>query len=158
MIEKSQRRIRLCTVLLVLNIAFIWGNSALPASVSSSLSEWICGLLGCMQQGDGTQIQGHGLLRKLAHFCEFCLLGVLLLWLHGMLRKAWFSASAVTVVCAAAVAGIDEVIQILSPGRYPSILDVALDTAGAVFGVLLFTGYTFLKKRKNIPINGGQQQ
>ena len=149
MIEKSQRRIRLCAALLVLNIAFIWGNSALPASVSGALSGWIRDLLSYLLPGEGQETQGDGLLRKLAHFCEFCALGALLLWLYGMLRRTWSSAVAVSVVCAAAVAGIDEIIQIFSPGRYPSILDVALDTAGAVFGVLLFTGYTFLKKRKN---------
>ena len=148
MIEKSHRRIRLCTALLVLNIAFIWGNSVLPASVSSALSGWVKELLQYLLPGNGSQIQGDGILRKLAHFCEFCVLGVMLLWLHGMLRRTWISAIAGSLVCAVAVAGIDEAIQIHSPGRYASILDVALDTAGAVFGVLLCTGYIFLKKQR----------
>lgn len=148
MIEKSYKRIRLCAVLLVLNVAFIWGNSMLPASASATLSSWLKSLLDYLLPGDAPQSQGDGFLRKLAHFFEFCTLGILLLCLHGMLQKTWYSAVAISVVCAAAVAGIDETIQIFSPGRGPSILDVALDTAGAVCGVLLCTGCTLLKKQK----------
>lgn len=161
MIGKSQARMRLCVALLIVNLAFIWGNSLLPASASDALSRWVRDVLGAVfpgssQGGD----RGHGFLRKLAHFCEFCSLGGLLAWLYGMQRKTWRRAAVSSIGCAAAAACLDETIQIVSPGRYPSILDVGLDTAGAAVGItVLWTGYMIYKKRKmNDTTNGGKQQ
>ena len=47
------------------------------------------------------------------------------------------------------MACIDECIQIFSPGRNPSLVDVGIDTAGAAVGVvLLLAVYSTRKGRK----------
>ena len=143
---RSQNRMRLCTALIVLNLVFIWGNSLLPASISASISQWAKELLSqFFPPAPSGGEAGHWLLRKLAHFCEFCLLGTGLAWMAGMLRKH----PRFPLLWAAGVACIDETIQRFVPGRGPSIRDVAIDTAGAALGIaLLLCGHTLLKNQK----------
>ena len=145
MITPTKGRIRLCVTLLVLNLLFIWGNSMLPASVSSAFSEWVKDLLSTIFPGAVSEEQGHGLLRKIAHFSEFCALGLLLRWLWGMLVSR--RAAMLSVACGLLAACIDESIQFFSPGRNPSLTDVGIDTFGVLLGiVLLLFGHTIYKK------------
>lgn len=158
MIRRTKPRMRVCIILLVLNIAFIWGNSMLPASVSGALSAWLKDLLSAIFPGGGGQQQGDGLLRKIAHFCEFMALGVLFGCLYGMLREKILGTVTLSLACGFIVACVDETIQIFSPGRGPSFLDVGLDTCGAAVGIgLLWAGYTIYKKQK-LKLFGGKQQ
>ncbi len=143
--EKTNRKIRICSALLALNILFIWGNSLLPGSVSGAISGWVRNVLAFLLpfEPDGPDT-GHGLLRKLAHFTEFACLGALLAWLFAMLKKPWPLA----LLCGFLVAGADETIQRFVPDRGPSFKDVLIDTAGALVGIgLLLAGYAISKKR-----------
>lgn len=142
---RTDRRVRLCAVLLALNILFIWGNSLLPGSVSGAISQFVRDLLAfLLGSSSGDPNAGHGLLRKLAHFTEFACLGALLAWLLGMLCKPLPFA----LLFGFLVASIDETIQYFVPNRGPAFKDVLIDTAGALVGIsLLFLGYTIRKKQ-----------
>ena len=145
MIRRSNGRMALCVAALVLNVIFIWGNSALPASVSGALSRWLRQLLGFISQGSAGV--GEGSLRKLMHFAEFCLLGVMLSWLCGMLMARPLPVAGASIVSGIFTACVDETIQSFSPGRNPSLMDVGIDTAGAAVGIgLLFLGYIISNK------------
>ena len=50
---RTDKRLRLCYCLLVLNLAFIWGNSLLPGEVSDAFSDWVKELLASLFPGDG---------------------------------------------------------------------------------------------------------
>ena len=77
-------QLRVCTVLLAMNLAFIWGNSLLPGEISGAISGWLRDFLAALFHfGSDEPSAGHGLLRKLAHFTEFCCLGMLLSWLFS---------------------------------------------------------------------------
>ena len=162
--KRTKRRMTVCTVLLICNLVFIWGNSLLPAEVSGQISSTLKALLdGDAITGVRTAavsaaatdalarkdahtlcILGDGLLRKCAHFAEFGALGLLLGWLFGMLGKKQLPAFALGV----AAACIDETIQIFVPGRSPGIRDVCIDSCGAAAGMLLlFLGHAYWKKR-----------
>lgn len=146
---RTDRRLRLCSVLLILNLAFIWGNSLLPGEISGAFSDWVKELIAALFPGDGTVRESGGLLRKIAHFTEFACLGMSLSWLFGMLgkKKYW------PLVCGMAVAGIDETIQMFVPGRGPSVKDVLIDSCGVAAGMfLLYLGHSYLKKRSAKPI------
>lgn len=145
--RKTTSRMRLCTVLLVLNLIFIWGNSLLPGSVSGALSGWLKNVLDMLFPGTPDDPgAGHGLLRKMAHFTEFACLGSLLVWLLSMLRRP----AALAALGGFLTACIDEGIQMFVPDRGPGILDVLLDTAGALVGMsLVLLGYTVYRYRKN---------
>ena len=39
--KRTKRRMTVCTVLLICNLVFIWGNSLLPAEVSGQISMYV---------------------------------------------------------------------------------------------------------------------
>lgn len=143
---RTDRRMRLCTALLICNLAFIWGNSLLPGEVSGAFSDWVKSILESLLPGDGTSTPGGGLLRKAAHFTEFTLLGMCLSWLFGMLqrKKTW------PLLCGVAAACVDETIQRFVPDRGPSIRDVGIDSCGVLMGIfLLHLGYAYIVKKRS---------
>ena len=141
---RTDKRIRICTALLVCNLIFIWGNSLLPGDLSGALSDWVKAILESLfAQGPDAGTSG-GLLRKLAHFTEFTALGMLLCWRFGMLGKGWKPA----LILGIAAACMDETIQMFVPDRGPGIRDVCIDAMGVATGIaLLLLGHTYLKKR-----------
>ena len=146
----TDRRLRLCKVLLAAVLIFIWGNSALPAEVSQAFSDWVKSLLSFGSSGGG---QGSGLLRKIAHFTEFAALGLLLTWLLGMLKKRKIAP----FLWGVAAACIDETIQMFVPGRAPRMTDVLIDSCGVATGLgLLYLGHAILKKRSTNHHFGGK--
>lgn len=80
----------------------------------------------------------HYAIRKLAHFSEYGVLG-LLLWrlvnfkLAPTAYRSWNFA--ITLLFAALYASSDEFHQSFVPGRHPSVYDVLLDTCGAGFAL-----------------------
>lgn len=144
--KKTKKRLSLCTALLIAILAFIWGNSALPGETSGALSGWVGQFLSKFLPFLTTE-NGLHILRKLAHFSEFAALGMVLCWLFCMVieRTAW--QLLLPLLCGAAAAGIDETIQIFSPGRYCSIVDVGIDTSGVLTGIILLVlGYALYKR------------
>ena len=139
-----KKRTRLCVVLILLNLCFIWGNSMLPGEVSGALSDWLRNLLG-MDRGDPEQ--GTGLLRKLAHFSEFASLGFLLCWLAYLKGERGFHIFALALLGGLLTACIDESIQMLTPERGPGLVDVWIDTSGAALAALF--GVYYFDSRRN---------
>ena len=73
----------------------------------------------------------HGLIRKAAHFTNYCILFWILIQ-GPMAGRPYFAL--MLCVC---YAFFDEGHQILVPGRTPSLYDVALDSSGALFSRFL---------------------
>lgn len=145
---RTKNRVALCIGLLVFNIVFIWGNSLLPAEISSKISGFVRDLLQSVVGGSGeeTLIQGDGWLRKLAHFSEFTCLGALWCWLVGMYsgRNLWKP-----LVLGLGVACVDECIQIFVPGRGPRVTDVGIDFLGVCLGAyILYRVSAWLQERR----------
>lgn len=134
--QRTKARVILCSVFLVAILSFIWGNSAMPGESSGALSDWVGALLGKIAPFLTTEAGLH-FLRKAAHFSEFAALGMTLGWMFGMVsqRKIW--KCTMPVLCGAAAACIDETIQIFSPDRYSSIVDVLIDCSGVLTGCLV---------------------
>lgn len=77
----------------------------------------------------------NGIVRKMAHFTEYGIIGVLeygiaLCWSRD-LKKA---ALLITAIVAASAA-LDELHQLFVPGRYSSPKDVLIDTLGGITGI-----------------------
>ena len=144
---RTEKRLRLCAALIVVNLCFIWGNSLLPGEISGAISDvvknllrWCLSFLGLPPGGGG----GGGLLRKVAHFTEFACLGGLFTWLFSMLRRpAWLALG-----CGFLAACVDETIQIFVPDRGPSVFDVGIDTAGVAVGVTLLLLLHHIKRKQ----------
>lgn len=138
---RTDKRMRLCTALIGCSLIFIWGNSLLPGSVSGAISDWVKALLAGLLPGEDSGIDGGHLVRKLAHFTEFAVLGALLGWRSGMLGRGRLRP----FLWGAAAACADETIQRFVPGRGPGLRDVCIDSCGVAAGVfLIFLGHTLL--------------
>ena len=136
---------KLLTLLIGLNLALIWGNSLLPGASSDSLSGGVLAWLGQFLPFLLTEA-GHTLLRKAAHFSEFAMLGLLYGGRHRLVKgetPAHLMLFGLTVAC------IDETIQIFTPERASSLIDVWIDASGFALGlVVIYTAYTIYNKIK----------
>ena len=124
---------RILSILILLNLALIWGNSMLTGLSSEAVSGGILALLGRFLPVLLTEA-GHTLLRKAAHFSEFALLGLLYCGRHRLVKG---EAPVHLMGFGLAVACIDETIQIFTPGRASSLIDVWIDTAGFALGFVV---------------------
>ena len=125
------------TALLVLWCAVIWQFSLASAEDSTKVSGEVQEICNEVLDSAGVEARVTGrTVRKMAHFVEFFVLGLLAagcLLAHGF--PHWqLLAPAVPLP----VAAIDECIQIFVPNRAPHVLDVLLDLWGGVCGTLAF--------------------
>lgn len=142
---RTDKRLRLCTAMLICNLIFIWGNSLLPGEISGAISDWVKGILEALFGSMGEDTSGGFPIRKLAHFTEFACLGALLFWRFGMLGRP----KALAFCLGAAAACIDESIQMFVPDRGPGLRDVAIDCGGVLAGmILLYFGYLSYQRKK----------
>lgn len=131
-------------ILVLLTLAFIWGQSCLPTAASRKESLGILELLQPYLElifGKGNVT--HYFIRKLAHFIEFFLLGCFLSALFPLTWKMRIPAMGLALLAGL----LDETIQIFS-GRGDQISDVWLDFSGAAAGILLSTLLFLLLRRR----------
>ena len=140
---RTKKSMRLCTTLLLLNLLFIWGNSLLPGSLSAAFSNWVKSFVPGQSSG------GSNSLRKLAHFTEFTTLGMCLYWLFAMLNAKKARRFIQPFLSGAAVACIDETIQLFIPDRGPSIKDVGIDLLGTLLGIVFISLIYFFKNKQS---------
>ena len=69
---------------------------------------------------------------------------MVLCWLFGMTQGQKWLALLLPLICGVAVACVDETIQIFSPGRHCSIVDVGIDSAGVLTGIIILLVLTAL--------------
>lgn len=154
MIKRTNGRMTVCWTLLILLLAFIWGNSLLPGHISGAFSNRVKGILQRLLPflfENVSDSEGGGLLRKLAHFSEFTALGACFCWLFAMLQ----SKQTLQLLCAAAsgifAACVDETIQRFVPDRHGCLTDVGIDTAGVITGIVLFMiAYLIIKRKQHL--------
>lgn len=76
-------------------------------------------------------------VRKMGHFTEYALLGVLTFGAVSKRERArWLSALFTFGICVAYAAG-DEFHQFFSDGRSPALWDVLIDSSGALVGIAI---------------------
>lgn len=136
----------LLVILILLNVAFIWGNSAMAGEDSSALSGGVMALLykllPFLPESELAQV----VIRKLAHFSEFAMLGLLC---SSLTVVEWEKIPAGLLGVGLAVACIDETIQLYVPGRASSLLDVWIDASGFTVGlIILLIGYNLFKNKR----------
>ena len=148
----KRKQICLLAAVAGLLLCFIWGNSMLTGEESGAISggflDWL------IQTFPFLKWLPEYLLRKLGHFSEFCLLGFLLAWCFLLQGQRGIHRASVPLLLAVLVAVTDETIQTFSLGRFPSVIDVWIDMAGACVGIALLLALrklrTFLQNRKGI--------
>lgn len=140
----------------ILWVGIIFWFSLQPGDVSSDMSAtfgrkmlaWLApGLLDKVEVVSSEQLEfWHFLMRKGAHFLEYLVLGILSALTLSEMRLRHKNIWAVGFCVM--VAAMDETIQLFVPGRAGRIMDVYLDSIGAVTGMMvLFCCHT---RRKGV--------
>ena len=88
-LSQDKRKQHLLLGLTILTLAFIWGNSLMPGTVSGAFSQRVGEVLSRIFGGVMDREEGHGVLRKLAHGTEYLVLGVELSLLLRLWKKHW---------------------------------------------------------------------
>lgn len=145
---RTRKRMILCCLLLGVVLVVIWGNSLRNGTESGAMSgrvmAWLNQFLR-LEEADAETL--HLVIRKMAHFTEFSCLGLLLGWLFGMAGEKKGHLFCMPLFCGLLVACVDETIQVFTPDRGPSLMDVWIDTAGAAAGITaLLIGYNYIRK------------
>ena len=116
----------------------IFSFSLKDAEESSQQSDWVAEKLSEIVEAVEETVDVKINIRKVAHFCEYALLGAetsfLCLLTENNKKKKWLSFLMFGIV----TASLDEAIQNFAPGRDSAVRDVFIDMSGYISG-LLFT-------------------
>ena len=147
--KRTQKRMTLCICLLIVCLAFIWGNSLTNGEDSGNLSGGIMAWINAFLRLDAAGADKlHWLIRKGAHFTEFACLGLLLTWLFGMMGEKKGHLFCMPLLFGMMAACVDETIQVFVPDRGPNPVDIWIDTCGVTAGiVILLAGYLYACKK-----------
>ena len=118
--------------LLIAWAGLIFFFSSQQANSSSNLSNGIMDWVNAWLPFSLTSHQ----VRKIAHFTEFLILGVLSLNVVHFYKKITVKELSFVLLLCAFYALSDEFHQFFVPGRGPQIKDAALDTFGSATGIL----------------------
>lgn len=139
-------------------------NGTMSAQESGRFSRFVAGFLNFFSPNyinEGNFDSFASIIRKLAgHFGLFCIDGILsTLSFHLFLKdtkiSSWITVG-ISLVLGFVIASISELIQIFTPDRYGSWLDILIDFSGYLLGFLLLSAVLFyidfitFEKKKNI--------
>ena len=137
-------------ILLGLIVFFIWDNSMQNGGSSDGLSLIFAEKLATIVRNLGfhTNIWTlNRIVRKLAHLTEFTILGGVL---YTILRRYITYGTAIkTIGLGMLIAGLDEFIQLFSPGRSSQASDILIDTVGVVIGILVVKLVHYIRYKRS---------
>ena len=156
----------LCWTLITLLLYMIYGMSGQVGEESSQLSLKVTRYLAPIansgfgdlsRAGQNAVIEYlHPIVRKLAHFSEYAVLGALLMC--AALCHIWslWARVTVAVLCSGLAGLMDEFHQLFISGRAGSLRDAAIDFCGAVLGIMVICALRSLivsvyRAQKNVP-------
>lgn len=149
------KRAMVLTILLLVQVLVITMFSSQTSEKSSEISRSVVNKMEWVPDsipretipGDG-RISLHKIVRKLAHFYNFAVIGFLLMGIHTTFKEN--GKKAVLLLCFGCLLAIfDETHQFFVPGRSAEIGDVLIDIIGVLFGmsfIKVFLGIIFAKR------------
>lgn len=124
---------KISLLLVILWMIFIFVMSSFDATSSSNQSNFIVDIITSI-----INIKDIGLLsliiRKLAHFIEYFILGILVINFITRYDKKIIIAILLCIIYATS----DEIHQIFVPGRSCQITDIMIDSLGSIMGIYLY--------------------
>lgn len=154
----SRKRLIVCivfSVLTVLLLIFIFRQSSIDAENSDAKSIGLTQLINDFFNSINLNILlTNSLIRKLAHFAEYFVLGFLLCSTVFSYTFKLKLSLIFAPVFGLVVSVLDELSQTFSKGRTPQVTDVIIDFCGVITAVLITSLFIFLifirrKKDKN---------
>lgn len=128
-----------CWLLVALMVIFIFSNSAASAGTSNGMSltvsEWVRPVLDTVGLHPETDFLNF-VIRKLAHFSEYALLGCLIAIAYRLQPWSWMKSKA-ALLPFFIIPVLDENLQRFSAGRSCELRDMLIDSAGMAAGLFL---------------------
>ena len=128
-----------CWLLVALLVIFIFSNSAASAGKSNGMSltvsEWVRPVLNTVGLDPETVFLNF-VIRKLAHFSEYALLGCLIAAAYRLQPWSWMKSKA-ALLPFFIIPVLDENLQRFSAGRSCELRDMLIDSAGMAAGMFL---------------------
>lgn len=155
MTKKKKVSFVLLVAMTIAWIAFIFGNSLKNAALSGEQSGEIVDFV--IDKILRTPVEKQSIefvdlvthfVRKIAHFTEFAILGVLIFFSVYVAENIKLKAFIFSVCGAFFIAVCDELIQLTSEGRACRFTDVIIDSSGALFACILVVFILLILKRK----------
>ena len=135
-----KNKINILLVLLWMILIFIM--SSFNSTESSNQSGFIVNIISSILHINNIELLSL-IIRKLAHFTEYFILGLLTYnMFHSYNKKVYIS-----IIICILYAISDEIHQIFVPGRSCQIMDMTIDTLGSLLGIYLLL---FIKKKHKI--------
>lgn len=133
--------IRIILILLLLwTFYIIFGFSSQDGEVSGGLSQKITQIIVNIfniQEDENIVLRLEKIIRKIAHFSIYTVVGILLMALLSTYNMKQRNAAISTFIIGIIYASSDEIHQSFIPGRSARITDVLIDTMGVLMGILL---------------------
>lgn len=133
MINEINKKI-ISTLLVIIWMAIIFIMSSFNATDSSNQSNFIVDIIVGIFNISNTEVISL-IIRKLAHFTEYLILGVLV---TNMLRY-YNKKTYISIIICILYAISDEIHQLFVVGRSCQIMDMFIDSIGSFSGILLFS-------------------
>ena len=134
-------------VLIIIWAIFVFNFSNQTGEESSGLSRKVAELFFHTEEALAI---AEPIIRKLAHFSEYALGGLLMYLLVDTYPFSEKKKFIITLLLGIWYASIDEIHQLFVPERSGSIKDVGIDTLGFIFGILFTKFMIFLKNKTKI--------
>ena len=163
-LEKKKKGIKkllkiVLLVLIIITFVIIFKFSGQDAEESTSLSRGLTMYIINLAQKSkmflesnfiNSPLQVEHLLRKMAHFTIYMILGILVMSFINLFRFKKSEKIAITILAGLGYAAFDELHQSFVPGRTALLTDVMIDTIGVTIGCLIVLVIISLirKKRK----------
>ncbi len=128
----------LSILLVILWMSFIFIMSSYDSNESSQQSGLIVGIITNIFNISNTDILSH-IIRKLAHFTEYFILGILVI---NMLKYLSNKYLIISIIICILYAISDEIHQLYVPGRSCQITDILIDSIGSILGISIFKKIT----------------
>lgn len=152
----KNRAFLIMTAITVLFISFIFLHSSMTGDTSSNESSSVLVFVQSIINALCIPITlSELLIRKVAHFSEFAVLGVLVsttFYIYDKTLKKYIKRLLSVFFICLATAVTDETIQLFVPGRSGQVSDVLIDFSGAFTGVIIVSVILMIiyrKKTKN---------
>jgi VanZ family protein len=128
-------------------VLVIFSNSLLPGDLSSAQSGFVVNMVKGFFSIFGVSFNEDvlsSLIRSLAHLTEFGILGFLwMLYISGFEKERGY---VIVWVSGFGIALLDEIIQIVVPGRAFQLSDLLIDLSGIILGSLIVIIFPFIGK------------
>ena len=124
-------------------------SGGLSAIISKPLTDLILLVTGDIpgEREEALFLLVDGIVRMFAHFTEYTVLGMLI---TAVLRAFGVKRAWISFLLGIGYAVTDELHQAYSPGRTSDPMDVLIDAAGVLFGILIYHGARYVWRKKHV--------